>query len=384
MVVKKKEAGKRPVHGKCPECGRTLDKNSRFCKHCGAKLLPLKKIRTHKCPNCSGIVEEFSRFCKHCGANIDTLIHSKFVRFLLYFILVIVLALLVFFAPTFVDFEEMINDGDGEELIHEISDPFLKLNTAVCTWEGDSYNVCANVNWKGKKEGDFVRCSFSGETDENKWMSSPFTCCGDVGEEEGVKLVRAFLINDKGVNYLDDSLSVSCSGKPVVKPVVPGDKYSTYQKNFWFIARTRGGASSDGKGVEYIEFPGKVRNCEINGKWITRKENNRFSGEGACDDAEGIFFGEADLYGQSVFSDPSNFWWAGFEAPMFDPEGAAHEGYGVYLDLCDTSYLTGPRNYVRGRFSGFGTKEIALDWEYYSRYPKPEVDIIIDLKCQVY
>jgi RNA polymerase subunit RPABC4/transcription elongation factor Spt4 len=386
MVVRKKKVNKIVSHSKCKECGNVVDGSSKFCKFCGANLVPAKKVRSHKCPTCNGVVEEFSRFCKHCGSNIDTILHSRFVRILLYFILflILVLALLLLFSPTLVNFNSVIEKNVDDGLVYEVSEPFLKVNNAVCSWQDDSFNLCANVNWDGKNAKDYVKCSFGGEMDAKKWMTSPFTCCLDVGNKEGIKLVRAFLNNDEGENYLDDGVSVNCDGKPNVKPVEVGNKYTIYQKSFWFVAQTRGGISYYGDGTQYIEFPGRVKECEINGRWVTKDDPTTSGGDSFCDGAEGIFFGDADQYGQSVFSDPGKFWWTGIRKTEFDPEGDTHSGYGVYLHLCDRDYLNNPEHYVRGRLNGFGSNELALDWEYYSSHPKPKASVFVDLNCKVY
>jgi hypothetical protein len=386
MVLRKKKVNKKVPHVKCNNCGSMIGEISKFCKHCGFNLVHRKKIKSHNCPSCNGIVEEFSRFCKHCGANIDTIIHSKFVRILLYFVLflIIVLSLLLLFSPTLVNFDNVMDNGNDNNLVYELSEPFLKVNNAVCSWQDDSFNLCANVNWDGKEAGDYVKCSFGGESNDKKWLNSPFTCCSDVGTKEGIKLVRAFLSNEKGENYMDDGLSVSCDNKPKVKYVGVGDKYTTYQKSFWFVAKTRGGISYYGDGTEYIEFPGKVKECEISGKWITEDNPSTSGGDSFCDGAKGVFFGDADLYEQSVFSDPEKFWWTGIRTREFDPDGMTYEGYGVYLHLCDRDYLNNPEHYIMGRFNGFGTNELALDWEYYSNHPKPLASVFVDLTCKVY
>tara|TARA_Y100000310_G_scaffold341081_1_gene439018 strand:- start:1429 stop:2556 length:1128 start_codon:yes stop_codon:yes gene_type:complete len=372
---------KKSVRGKgCSSCGKPVVHGSKFCKHCGANAMHPKKARRHHCPSCRGAIEEFSRFCKHCGANIETFLHTKYVKVLMYLImfLVVALALLLFFSPTIVDYEGIPGE---KEVVLDVGEPFLRMNNAVCTWQDDSFNLCANVNWKGSKE-DYVKCSFGGTMSDTELVSSPLTCCEDVGVSEGTKLARAFLIDGNGNSYLDDGLSAECKGAaPSIPPAVLS---TTYEKSFWFTARMEK-LPSFGSGVEYIKFPGKVKSCEISGNWET-SNNDPFFTEGilgTCHKATGLFFGSADFYGQSVFSDPAPYKWAGTTKPLIDPIGTMHTGYGVHMYLCDNNYLTKPRYYVRGIFSGFDTDELLLEWEYNSNYPKPKVDVFVDLSCEI-
>ena len=61
-----------------------------------------------------------------------------------------------------------------------------------------------------------------------------------------------------------------------------------------------------------------------------------------------------------------------------------HEGEGMFMYLCDDLYTTGPRHYIDGRFSGFQTNQLALDWNYFSNYPRPDVTISVNLECEIY
>ena len=47
----------------CPSCGAQLDGRSKFCNHCGAKLVS-------KCPDCGADVKQGSTFCSECGARL--------------------------------------------------------------------------------------------------------------------------------------------------------------------------------------------------------------------------------------------------------------------------------------------------------------------------
>jgi hypothetical protein len=381
--IKKTVRKKISSHTRCSNCHSIINENAKFCTHCGHNVVPHKLHGVHNCPSCKGTIEGFSRYCKHCGANIDTFGHGKFVKVLLYFILflVLALALLIFFSPT------LVNDGGYGDTSIDLGvggeKPFLKLNNAVCNWDGSSFNLCANVNWAGKT-GDYVRCGFAGNLNDKKLYSAPVTCCDNVGDKEGTKLVRGFLYDSEGNSYDDDSLSVSCVGKtkkesgikPVPKTTTP------YQKSFWFVAKPRG-TPADGSGTVEIKFPSKVKSCKIGGNWVTTKAFLE-SEAGYCVGGKGVFYGNADFSTQNIFSDPGIFSWAGYDKHLLNPEGKLHEGKGLFMYICDLSYQTGPSHYVQAQFSGFETPTLFLDWEYYSTYPKPNVNIFVDMDCELY
>lgn len=52
----------------CPKCGMMLDKNSRFCSHCGYNIESKNKSTTEiKCALCGAPLTENSKFCMKCG-----------------------------------------------------------------------------------------------------------------------------------------------------------------------------------------------------------------------------------------------------------------------------------------------------------------------------
>ena len=373
---------KRATRKKCSNCHKLTETDHKFCKHCGHNLAPHKKRGIHKCPNCKGVIEGHSRYCKHCGTSIDTYAHHAFVRLLMFFIvfLVVAFALLIFFSPSLVDYER------EQVTVSESKDPFLRMSNTVCAWKDDSFNLCTNVNWDGDSE-DYVKCSFSGNMDDKSWTSSPFTCCGDAGNSEGVKLVRSFLFDEGGNTYKDEGVSVSCTGKPAS---LSGNQFlpkltEQYELSYWFTAKSSS-TSSTGSGVEYLEFPRRVKSCEYVGHWKTTNDVN----SGFCIGAEGVFSGYADLFEQTVYSDPGNFRWEGVSENLFNPEGAVYEDYAVYSSLCSPDFGIEPRHYVRGRLgsvnstNGFGTDKLAFSWDYYSVYPRPSVDISLEFNCELY
>ena len=384
--VKKIAPAHHEVEKKCAHCDKVIEPTSSFCKHCGASGFPKKFSRKHHCPSCKGVIEEFSRFCKHCGSNVDTFLHSKTIRFLMYSVLflVVVLTLLLFFAPTSFDGLGAVN-GNGKTEI-EIGKPFIKMSEEICSWQDGSFRACVNVNWKGG-EGDYIGCDFSGSGSGGKSggiYQSPFTCCENVGDDEGLKLVRSYLFDKKGDVYGEDTISVECDGRPFVPSPIKNVEKISYEKSFWFTAKKTFG-HGDGEGTVFVNFPGNVQSCEINGRWKTNNQYTDSSGgnTGYCHRAEGIFYGNSDAYGQEVFSDPDEFIWAGYGYPEVNPVGKLHESYGIYLYTCDPQYYQKNRYYVDGVFSGFGTDVLRVDWSYFNEYPRPHVDVFVDLKCEI-
>lgn len=53
---------------KCPVCGEKLPKNSKFCKHCGAKI-EASSAKWY-CPTCDKVIDAGSKFCPYCGAKL--------------------------------------------------------------------------------------------------------------------------------------------------------------------------------------------------------------------------------------------------------------------------------------------------------------------------
>ncbi|MDP3917328.1 MAG: zinc ribbon domain-containing protein [Nanoarchaeota archaeon] len=383
-MVRKKRVVHEVGNAKCVNCHKPVVKGSKFCKHCGASQVHHKAVKVHTCPSCKGILEEFSRFCKHCGANIDAFAHSNFVRILLYFIvfLVLALALLIFFSPTLVDFEgPVVDDNSGS---YDASNSMLKMNNAVCSWKDDSFDLCATVNWAGDTN-DYAKCSFAGNLNDKKWTNSPFTCCQKVDDKEGVKLIRSFIFDENGNAYGDEGLSVSCMGRPSQEVPAPVLSTREYEQSFWLSAKVVGGQSAYASGSKLINFPGKVKSCEIDGRWVTDANNADGSDAAYCVGGEGIFFGTADLFGQSIISDPGLFYWAGYDKRILDPTSKIYDDYAFYASLCDDAYIShGSRYYARGKLDGFQTNQLKLDWNYFANFPRPEVDIFMDLKCQIY
>lgn len=48
----------------CPNCGKQMPANAKFCMECGAALV-------NKCPNCGAEVPQGSKFCLECGTKMS-------------------------------------------------------------------------------------------------------------------------------------------------------------------------------------------------------------------------------------------------------------------------------------------------------------------------
>ena len=61
------ENWKDTIRASCPQCGASLEKNSKFCPECGAKLVNVKF-----CPECGEKQNENSKFCSNCGHSFNS------------------------------------------------------------------------------------------------------------------------------------------------------------------------------------------------------------------------------------------------------------------------------------------------------------------------
>jgi predicted amidophosphoribosyltransferase len=53
------------IRATCPECGKPLAANTKFCPECGAKV----KSSTH-CTECGAKLQPGAKFCGDCGAKV--------------------------------------------------------------------------------------------------------------------------------------------------------------------------------------------------------------------------------------------------------------------------------------------------------------------------
>ena len=60
----------------CQECGSQVIDDARFCKNCGAEIIPEEEksddASNTVCPNCGQEIEEGMKFCRNCGAEISS------------------------------------------------------------------------------------------------------------------------------------------------------------------------------------------------------------------------------------------------------------------------------------------------------------------------
>lgn len=52
------------VVNRCPECGKSVEEEARFCPECGGELV-------HICPDCGKESPLDEQFCSHCGAKLE-------------------------------------------------------------------------------------------------------------------------------------------------------------------------------------------------------------------------------------------------------------------------------------------------------------------------
>ncbi len=388
MVRAKKKGVKERVSSKshkinCPNCNKPILDNVKFCDHCGynAKISSQKRTRVHKCPNCKGVINQYSRFCNHCGADIHVLSHSHAVKSLMYLILIIVIALAIFlfFGPIYIG-----DDTSSNEELSLIDNQFVTIGDTNCEWSGSNYRVCQTVDWEGNI-GDYVKCSFQDGNDveqSGNYVDSPFTCCSDVSSKGGIKISRVYLYNKAHTLVLDDSASVSCDGKPSAPFITPKKKeVSIESENFWFIAER---TTSHGKGVgrELVVFDGDVESCEFSGRYYIngRKLEQQ---TGYCNGAKGIFVGSASAQHQEVITDPDNFAWGGLSKPKVNPLPETYDGYSFYAFTCDAKFFNDPSYKVNIQITGFGTNTLEFNWNYRNEETQPRVEVYYELACKI-
>jgi predicted amidophosphoribosyltransferase len=60
------ENWKNTIRAACPNCGCSLEKNSKFCPECGEKLVTAKH-----CPECGEKLNSNAKFCINCGKKLE-------------------------------------------------------------------------------------------------------------------------------------------------------------------------------------------------------------------------------------------------------------------------------------------------------------------------
>jgi uncharacterized RDD family membrane protein YckC len=55
----------------CPNCGKTVSPEARFCVFCGAQVKKLVKQNALPCPECGKLIPVGSKYCNHCGVDLS-------------------------------------------------------------------------------------------------------------------------------------------------------------------------------------------------------------------------------------------------------------------------------------------------------------------------
>ncbi|MBE6085387.1 MAG: zinc ribbon domain-containing protein [Selenomonas ruminantium] len=58
----------------CPACGKDVELGKKFCPYCGSSMVEKKTL---SCPKCGVEVEEGRKFCSECGASMEILSKKK-------------------------------------------------------------------------------------------------------------------------------------------------------------------------------------------------------------------------------------------------------------------------------------------------------------------
>jgi len=275
---------------KCPNCDKTVEALSNFCKHCGHDIASFGRRISKKCPECKAFIDPVAKFCRHCGEGLHQL--AKMGPFGLV-VTIAILTAIVILGSFFV------------------------------------YGVTTKVPYT---------------------VTIPYTTIETF--EEVIPIVTE-----------------SCESETLVS------ERMTFraQKNY---------LASQGFGVIERDFAKKVNSCKITGSWIT--DNWEPNQKRYCNKMTGTFEAQASEFGQSVTFDPDSFDWRdASQRSLYDPPAETQNGFSLYTHLCDTRGYEQKRYLVRGKLSGFGTKTLKLNWEYYDANTRPAVDYTIELLCEV-
>ncbi len=170
--------------------------------------------------------------------------------------------------------------------------------------------------------------------------------------------------------------SPSSTTPPVVHPLI---KTYDYTKSFW-IHTTQNFKGAEGFGITTLEFPDTVNQCLVQGTW-TVDNDPRARLPGYCDRATGSYSGYADAYRQYVTNDPDYFRWDG--KINHDPLPQSYPDYFLYMMTCSTDYYRDNKNIISAYLSGFGTKNLQIEWSYKDNTNKPAVDFFGTLDCEL-
>src|SRR3989344_2234110 len=114
-VKKRKPIVEKNNWSKCRHCGHSIDKDSTFCKHCGAKHATIHSAHGKRCPKCGVRLEETATYCKHCGVHLDHYTGKKIIKTLIYVIMLLVFILIIFVTFNLINSQDLGN-GNGDDL----------------------------------------------------------------------------------------------------------------------------------------------------------------------------------------------------------------------------------------------------------------------------
>lgn len=176
---------------------------------------------------------------------------------------------------------------------------------------------------------------------------------------------------------------VDLPASPPPQPLVPqppsARRTYEYTKSFW-VRAIQNVKTAEGYGITTLAFPDPVNHCFADGTW---EIDNDFRARltGYCDRATGSFDGYADAYRQYVTNDPDYFRW---DAKISqDPPPQTYDSSFLYMHTCSTDYYRDNKNVVYATISGFGTKNLQIEWFYKDNTEKPAVDFIGTLTCEL-
>jgi hypothetical protein len=176
-------------------------------------------------------------------------------------------------------------------------------------------------------------------------------------------------------------LSVSCPvvTHPVISPPSSPALQASYSQKVQFQARREISNKADAFGTFTYTFSQPIQRCTVlNGAYTIHDDPYLQSYVGYCNKAKGTFVSTADTFLQTTVVDPAPFMWEG--QALVDPVPVTLPYFG-FAEICDHTYLTKDRNYVRLGLTGFGTKTLTLDWMYKDQTGNRVLDFLFTMDC---
>ena len=278
---------------------------------------------TKQCPRCEKHVEALANFCKHCGADIASFIRKIEKKCKTCKAFIDPLAKFCNFCGD--DLEKLAHMGNLGLVI------LIALLTAIVV--GGAFLIY----------GFTVKVPYT--------ATIPYTILETY--EENVPVVVERCTSESQFNHKADFRA-----------------QPNYLKN-------------QGFGLLSLKFPDVVNKCKIGGYWITDNhlylQPNQY-----CHEARGNIEGYADRFTQFTVNDAEAFDWRGIgQSNLFDPAAERFDGYAAYTYLCDIRGYDQKTHYARARVSGFGTKNLIINWEYFDDNTRPAVDFHIEFSCDL-